>query len=200
MGAVRIRKDPSKTIADNYKPSARPHRAVAIEQKREEIAKLNEPASEEELLLEAFTRVLNRGASDTMVVQWARATYGFGENRSRTILAKVRGKLIVDFETRKNAARAEMSERLRNTLVLMREPHKNENGNARPLPWQSIARVEELLADVEGTREPQKVELDVRVQTALMKVVTNLSPERMEELRAKARARLASGKASEPVQ
>lgn len=181
-----------------------------------EVAELADaPPTFEEEQCERLWRWLARGASDANIVRlarrpWANGGLGVGMARTKTLLRKVRGDLQRDFETRKATAKAEQSERLRELLVRLSEnavdvPRRQVGKDGKVtvtyvrqtrVPWSSIVRTEELLADVEGTRDPIRVEHDVRLRASIMGVIANLTPERMEQLLERAQARKAALPAS----
>jgi len=47
--------------------------------------------------------------------------------------------------------------------------------------WQAAVAIESLLADIQGTREPIQVNVDVRVTEAMLAVIGQLPPEEMQE-------------------
>ncbi len=60
--------------------------------------------------------------------------------------------------------------------ILNAQGQQDAQGNwIRKPDHPSLARYEALLADIQGTREPIKVDIDVRVSTACVNVIANMS-------------------------
>jgi hypothetical protein len=154
--------------------------------------------TEEELHVEFVTRLKLRGLSDQQIYGACRQQYGIGWTRTKRLIGKVGETFRTRAEARAGRTRAEQIERVRDEIREMREPRfhtrfelvRGVDGRGRmqirterfeerlPIPAQ-LARLEELLADLEGNRAPLKVEMEVTHKNTIVACVAAMPAERI---------------------
>lgn len=165
---------------------------------------------EEEQHVGFIVSLLARGFGMRTVADACRVRFGFGPVRTRNLLRRAREALKVEVEDRKQYAKAEQIARVRARIAELLEPRygkplRDENGKVLrdkagevvreryPVNGAQVARFEELLADLEGNREPTRVAVAVALTEAAQRVFAGRSDAELAELanRARERRRLA---------
>jgi len=173
------------------------------------------PTEDENRLAEVF-RLLTRGYTDALIVRIARGELGIGAIATRSLIAKVHESLKTEADARKPYARAVTIARLHDAIEKFKTPrYKTVKRRVRDpntgtmvekevveelLPPPQYVRCEELLADIEGTRAPQKVIVEHALKESLMAVLSTLTPERTQGLLERARERKRLAAASQVVE
>jgi hypothetical protein len=201
-GAAGTRPDGSRKLP--WQPPSEAAAAGLERAKAERLAAVDAPPTQEEQIVAFILRLRIRGANKATIYRACRTEYGIGKTRIETLLATALEELRRDYEDRRSYSRAEQAARLRETIVRISEPREREKvivtgrGKSRtrrivkealPTNYQALLRAEELLADVEGNREPLKVEVEHRLDVAMVAVVSSMRPERRQFLLDRARER-----------
>ena len=159
--------------------------------------------TEEERHLEFVTRLMMRCLSKADIARHCREKFGFGTTRTENLIARILESLRVGHERNRPYTRAEQIARVRHLISKLHEPRfksVKRDGQVVPVlqPMSSgtaarIVKLEDLLADLEGNREPVEVKVGVVMTQAAQAVFANLSDEKLASLieRAKERKRLA---------
>jgi hypothetical protein len=144
----------------------------------------------EERQTEYVLRLRLRGLSETRIVQACRKLplpdvplQAMPPALTKSLLKKALDAVKVEEESYRGYAKAEQAQRLK--VVLSRE------WNKQAPDMRTVMRAEELLSEIQGTKDPIKVSHDVRVQGALLQVIQALTPERQQEILTRARERKA---------
>ncbi len=111
-----------------------------------------------------------------------RKRHGIGLNRVRTLMGRVVDTWAKEDEANKGTNKGAAIRR----IVRMRlhaEGEMNEQGTAwlREPNHPAVAKYEMLLADLQGTREAIKVDVDVRASQACLTVIQGLSAEEVQK-------------------
>lgn len=123
--------------------------------------------------------------SDTQRRQLMKQRFQIGMTRYKKVyfLLQERWKQR-DTEQDRDAKRRAQIARLHKELAWAsgrRDPQDPTKWIEKP-DFAAIRSFEALLAELEGTREPIKVDIDVRMTTSVVNVMANLSPEQVAEL------------------
>lgn len=177
---------------------------------------IDEP-TEDEVHIEFITRLRCRCLTDGQIIKACRKQFGFGASRTRRLLALVGDHFRGRVEARRQSARAEQIERVRDEIQELREPryrttHQRVSEMVRGrVVWRSIevreqlpvppqlSRLEDLLADLEGNRAPLKVDVNVQHKQALMAVFVQLDDDRLTALYQRALQRKLLAEQREPA-
>jgi hypothetical protein len=167
-----------------------------------------EEETEDERQLYYVWRLLCRALNDRQVIDACRERFGIGQTRTLNLIARVRQQFRTAYE-RNPYARVSQIARLHGLLAELHEvrysPTKTievrdpDTGEKKQVPLRlpknvaEIERVERLLAELEGNRTAERVEVQVSMTAAAQVVFAQLTPERLEEFveRARERRRLA---------
>ncbi len=155
-------------------------------------------------------RMLLRPTAQTAIVEYARSTWGIGRNQTLRLIERVYDRWTVEGERDRPRVKEAQVRRLRQMLGRIHDTYDQ----SKPDRWlrnvASAVAVERLLADVQGTREPVKIEHDFSRLQAVDGAVASLSPEkfaaavaeyrREKELASRARVLLKLGDGTEVLQ
>jgi hypothetical protein len=150
------------------------------------------------------------GATRDAALRTIRERFGLSPNRAIAIWTRVVEDWERQNEVEKRYARVQAAQRLRNDLVKLRagvavrgaggklvyDVLRDEQGKpvredgrlvrvpAKVIDYQAIAKLEALLAKVEGTNAPivVKVDADVTVRQAVLHVIEQLTPEEQDRI------------------
>lgn len=123
-----------------------------------------------------------RGTSLRQMELAARQRFGLRPGRVTSLLDRIRETWRKEDEANRASNRAAAVRRV-TRYIRDAEGRKNQDGSWIEKPnYAALARFEELLSDLQGTREPVKVDLNVRVQETVLNVIAGLSPEELGEL------------------
>ncbi len=122
------------------------------------------------------------GLGESVIVRRVRKqeTLGIGAKRTKTIIRRIRERWEREDALRKPLLRAETLRRLQRDAQTARGQYDATTQTWVLKPnFQAVARFEELIADIAGTRAPIQVNVDasVRVSESALHVITALSPE-----------------------
>lgn len=156
-----------------------------------------EPETMREKQLQFIMRMRLRGFTNYRIIAECKAPPDGIAPISRDLVAKLMAEglemLRKDTEVDKTFSKSEQIARLRNYLAQLTQlrpklrkgkPVYDAEGNRvyLPLPTKSILSLEKLLAQIEGNFEPFKQTIDVRVSGALAHVVSQINPDKYQEL------------------
>lgn len=105
--------------------------------------------------------------------------FGFGLGRMRMLVARVREQWEKEDAHLRQQRKAEQSRRLYRYIGNAASTTDQKGNTVRP-NWAAVARFEELLADLHGTREPIKIDVDTRASEAVMLVIAQMTPEQVQ--------------------
>jgi hypothetical protein len=170
-------------------------------------AQADEPEDDPQLAF-VFARMMQAWSRE-QIIPACRERFGIGWHRTSQLMRQVHDGLRSAHERNRNS-RVEQIGRLRSYLVELHAPRyhatkvvptgrKDAQGNPEMIPMRlpkdflKIERLERLLAELEGNRVPERVEVHVSMTAAMGVVLGQMSDERMQELveRARERRRLA---------
>ena len=118
--------------------------------------------------------------------------FACGVGRTALLMRRVREQWGQEDEGARPVAKAAAVRRILRYIQAAQGERRpaNEGGGYRVNPnWSAVARFEALLADIQGTRAPIEVNVDVRVGQAAMVVLANMTSEQLAERLAAARER-----------
>lgn len=148
-------------------------------------------------------RLRLRGANMRQITAACLRQYGFARVRTENLLRQGLDALGRDWDQTRKTSKAEQSARLRQVLfdlhaeVQAKPDPKNPKRHASLTAlYGAIVRCEELLSEVEGTREPVTVNVNQTITQAAVTVIANMTPERTQALLDRARERRALAEAA----
>lgn len=118
--------------------------------------------------------LMRAGATSDQVVNHCVLNFGMTEHGTRDIMREIRASWRRDYEEEVHSARAATVHRLRDDLVRMRAQ--------TPRPWRDIRGHENLLAKIEGTMQPVKLQVidsEETMRDALTEVLGEMTYEDM---------------------
>lgn len=124
---------------------------------------------EHEALVE---QALTAGASMAIVGRLLKAKFGVGLNHARKLVNRTLDKWAVESEKHRATNKASAEARLMSDARNARAEKK----------WSAAVQAEHLLADIQGTREPIKIDVDVRVGEAMVALVASMSGAELERI------------------
>lgn len=115
-----------------------------------------------------------RGIKEALAaaVQEGKLEYSVGPSTLRRLIAKVRERIEAEHESNRGVWKAQAITRI--SREIRDATAKNQ--------WGAVVGLERLLADIQGTREPILVDVNVRVQAVVVRVIANMSKEQMDGL------------------
>lgn len=124
------------------------------------------------------------------IIKQLRDRTGVGTQRATTLIKRTRAAFKEQFASISEGYRAKQVERLASMLRHARG-EQNEDGTwARPPDHKAVTAYERLIADIVGTKAPVEVVVtSVEVKMSLVKFVSSLEPEAMDEMLASAMER-----------
>jgi hypothetical protein len=110
-----------------------------------------------------------------------REKFGIGKGRLRTLTERVRSRWEKDDSKLRMQRKAEQARRLLRHMSKA-QGQRDRQGNWVEKPnWSAVAKFEALYADLCGTREAIKIDIDVRMSEALTMVIAQMTPEQVQE-------------------
>jgi hypothetical protein len=168
------------------------------------VSDLVDPRTEEEELQLGFVlQRLMQAWTEAMIVQACRDRFGIGKTRTHNLIVRVRDGLKGSHD-RNAYARVEQIGRLRSLLVELHAPRyhptktvpgRDAQGRPTEVPMRlpknifHIERVERLLAELEGNRVPERVDVHVTMTAAMGMVLGQMTDARLQEFVEAARER-----------
>ncbi len=140
-----------------------------------------------------------QGAPLYQIQEYAHRTFGLEYHATQLVMRAIRNTWRDEYNEAVPFARAEVIMRLRSDLTKMRSANVLPDGSTDPrakLDWAAIRQHERLLAQIEGTLQPirvQVLEKGEALRGALHTIIGNMDPKDME-------AFLAEGQATSPFQ
>jgi hypothetical protein len=138
-----------------------------------------------------------RCASTNQIIDYCQKQLGFGKQRALALMARALEQIQKASEQDSVFTRTEQKHRIRSRIRELITPRLKPDGVTEiPIKlgaYQAVARFEELLADIEGNREPIEVKVTATVHASAVNVLVDMSEETRLALyeRAKERRRLA---------
>jgi hypothetical protein len=127
---------------------------------------------------EAFIEnALQTAFAHGLIVRGLKQKFGMGETRAKKLIHRVLDRWALDSEKNRSSNKASAERRI---LTDVREARAEKK-------WSAVASLESLLADIQGTRDPVKIDVDVRVSETLVAMVADMSGERLRDLVEEAR-------------
>lgn len=124
--------------------------------------------------------VLLTNAVDTHgIVTALRNKWGIGHGRAHKLIERVRRQWIEDSQTNSYANKVEAERRLLDGIKRAREAGK----------WSAVASFERTLANIQGTLEPMRIDVNVRQSGAIVEIMASMTGEELEQLAARAAER-----------
>lgn len=106
--------------------------------------------------------------------------FGFGLGRLRDLSVRVRSSWEKEDAHLRMQRKAEQTRRIYRHLAGA-QGQRNDDGTWKVKPnWSAVAKFEDLLADLHGTREPLKIDIDVRASEAVMLVIAQMTPAQVQ--------------------
>lgn len=114
------------------------------------------------------------GVSLSGIEKAAKKRWGIKGSRVRRIVDKVRGRWIEETRAERPHWKAQAIRRVYGHIAAAREASQ----------WNAVAQFERLLAEMQGTKEPLEIALNVdrAVSEAALHAVAQLSPERIRQI------------------
>lgn len=120
--------------------------------------------------MDAIERLMVAGVSANKIEDACKKEFSIGKTRVRGYMADIRNRWIEEERANRPTYKAQAMRRIYGHIAEARKA-----GN-----WTSVAQFERLLTEIQGTREPVEIQLnvDATVTEAVLHVVANLTPER----------------------
>lgn len=142
---------------------------------------------------------LVRAASVNQIAETLRTEHGVGRRRTLQLIARIRERWSRETESTRAYTRDEQIRRVRLYIQRLQGRPKIVNGEMKgwdePPNYHMLHKWESLLADLEGNKEPLKINVDVRYTEAMLSVMAGVTGEDLlrlaqeqREIEAKARA------------
>jgi hypothetical protein len=126
--------------------------------------------------LDTLRQLLPIARSDRDVLREMRARFGFGIGRCQRLTRIVREEWAKEEEARRPHLKQEAVSRIMQMLAVARGRRTTDGQGWVEKPnLSAVVRLEALLADLQGTREPVKVDVDVRVSQTTAAVIYNMN-------------------------
>lgn len=125
-----------------------------------------------------------RGTSNAGMVALAKQELGVGPKRVQVMLERIKEAWKTEDEENRKSAKGATIRRIQR-YIQDAQGRKDPNDPKRWLEkpnFAALARFETLLADIQGTREPITIDLNVRIQETVLNVIADLSAEELTEL------------------
>jgi hypothetical protein len=125
-----------------------------------------------------------RGTSLRGMVALAKSELGVGPKRVNVILQRIKDAWRTEDDENRKSAKSSTIRRIQRYI----QDAQGRRDPADPKKWlekpnfQALARFEALLADIQGTREPINIDINVRIQETVLNVIADLSPEELTEI------------------
>lgn len=131
--------------------------------------------------MRAVEQLLTSLASPSQIETICRQEHRIGKRRVQTLIKRVFARWNEEDAQNRPAWKSAAMRRL-NRWIIAASGRQDTSGNwiAKP-DFPTLARMETLLADIQGTREPVKISVDVRVSAACMSVIAGLSAEQVDK-------------------
>jgi hypothetical protein len=140
-------------------PSAAPRGAVQLSE------------ADKKLRMRFVGQLLWRGSPDEKVVSFCRNTWGMTRRASLHMIERVKLRWVAEEERNRPKAKAWAIQRLLNDLSELRA------GESKTWDHGAIMQRERLLSDLQGTKEPIKVNVEFAQVEAVDRVMLELTPE-----------------------
>jgi hypothetical protein len=134
-----------------------------------------------------FNGIISGVSFETIAVAFRQQFPGTGRIRVQTLYERVGGRMREEARERDKNAQLEAVQRSKRRLVRLHmtldqfDPKDKSHTKEVATIHQRILAEESFLADLTGSREPMKVEVNVQVKETLLAVVMNASPEEMNK-------------------
>lgn len=120
--------------------------------------------------LRFLEQMMVNGASEGKIVAFCKATWGVGRKRALRMAELVKARWVEEDERNRPIWKSWQIQRLMGDLSALRAiPVEKRN-------YAAISATERLLADVQGTKEPVKVDINVARVQAVDRVILELTP------------------------
>lgn len=115
---------------------------------------------------------------------------GVGSTRTRVVIEQIRERWRTEDENKRPQHRAAAIRRISRNLRAA-EGRQNEDGAWVVMPnMQAYVALERLLTDIQGTREPIQVNVNVEYTQAISNVIAELTPDEVERMLEASKERL----------
>jgi hypothetical protein len=140
-----------------------------------------------------MVQLVARGASRPNAREYMHGKRGVSHKRFDTLWDRVLRAMSAEFAAIRPHAKAMQVSRLEADSARIRSG-KDAQGNPVKPNWNALARIEMLLADIYGTRDPLQVNVGGTIAVGMAQMVAEMSQEQMDELleRGRERDRLAA--------
>jgi len=142
--------------------------------------------AEVELYEQTVEGLLLQGAGNHQLLRAMREQHGLGQAYALKLAGRVRRRWADETEQQRPFTRAEQIRRVRRMILrLQGDPIVENNqvvGWRTPPDYQKLLRWERFLADLEGNREPIRVDIDVRYTQAMLAVIGSVDGEHLKRL------------------
>lgn len=131
----------------------------------------------EELLISGLT-------PRQMASAWREKFPTLGKQRYTVLHARIHARILAEEKEHAATRRSEQIKRIQSTIAKLRASFKlcpEKNRSELRMLSSALKEQESLLADICGTREAVKIDVNVRVKEDVMAVIMNMSPEQMNK-------------------
>lgn len=128
------------------------------------------------------------GASEGQILRAMRKheSLPLGAKRTKKLIERVKSTWAAEDENQRAVKKAAQERRLIQTIEQAKgEP--DEEGHWKDANFAAIVQAERLLADIQGTREPTKVQLDLQVSVAVAHLIASFTPDQVQSALAEQR-------------
>lgn len=103
---------------------------------------------------------------------------GISRRRAKRLMEIIRARWAKEDEAFRATRKSEQRRRIQGHLARAMGGKQND-GTFVPMNHQAVARYESLLADIDGTREPIAVDVNVKYTETMVKVLAVMTPDRV---------------------
>lgn len=155
-------------MAKKPKTTATPpaYKPASIDERRVRYVSVDE----RRVRFEMIEGLMVAGLSVEQIAKAARKSFGMTKPQTQSYVARIRDRWT---EEEKEARPHNKSQATRRIVGHIAEARRDKN-------WSAVAQLEKLLSDMQGTKEPTEinVNVDATMSQAIVAVVANLTPER----------------------
>ena len=126
--------------------------------------------------MSAIEQLMLRPESEHAIASLCKQQFGIGGGRTQQLMQRIRDRWTSEDSAARPAWKSAQIRRLQR--MIKAATGYVENGKwVEKLNHVALAKYEELLASIQGTKDPLKIELDMQVSETALHVIADLTPE-----------------------
>lgn len=151
------------------------------------------PAVQVEQHMAAIESLLLSTYSQTAIARTMTQRFGLKKTRVEDLIKRVKARWLAEDVEARPTNKSSQVRRLLGYIANARGERNDDGRGWKVQPnYQALRAFESLLADVQGTKAPIEINVDVRVGQALREVISNMTPEQLTLRLERARAQRAA--------